>query len=344
MKGNRNRAIRTVVVALVVFAIGLLGPMGAAYGKEKAQKRNSSTRAPANDNFAQRQQIKGLPFSGLVDGSRATLEAGEPSCGGMTSSVWFTFTPRSNVDLLAQAASETVGASVAAYVGEDLGSLEQVACSSTPEDASSSNAAGFSFYAERGTAYVFQVGPLEATSDLVELKLTEGTSPQPFVGQPGALPHGWKERVLLKEERGYASEGADLLRFEGRPSADAAMYDMDVWVAGNHVVDRLSLYTAGTIRDTHRYSLLGASSQSVAIEVKVRYDAASQRCLIGLGGECKALLPQVPDADDVTNGKANRAELIVTVQAQRQASTAPIDPVTTTLRIPLVGYAAALLP
>lgn len=340
---ERDRRNRVPVVAFVVLmlAIGLVVPAAPAVGKERTQK---GTRPPGNDSFAAREEIKALPFSRLVDGSRATLESGEPTCGGMTSSVWFTFTPRSNVDLVVEAVSETLGASVAAYVGEELAGLEQVGCSSASSGDDGPGSALFSFYAEQGTSYLFQVGPLQTGSDVVELKLSQGTSPRPFIGDPGALPHGWREKVLVDEERSHTSDGADLVRFEGRPSGDGSMYDMDVWVAGRHVVDRLSLYTGGTVRDGYRFSVLGASSHSLATEVKIRYDATGHRCLAGVGGDCKVLLPRGPEADDITSGKAERAELIVTVQVQRQASLVPIDPVSTTLRVPLVGYVAALLP
>lgn len=345
MEATRHRSIRVVALVVFVLAIGLAGSLEPAHGKKRSKGKEASSR-PANDNFARAEQIKGLPFSTSFDASQATLESGEPSCAGIASSVWFTFTPRRNLDLVVQAASDAVDASVAAYVGSELDSLEQVACSSNSQGTGGDDPtpAVFSFYAERGTSYLLQVGPVEAGSGVIELELGEGSTPQPFVGRPGALPHGWKERVLLDETRRYESEGADLFRFEGRPSADGSMYDMDVWVAGNHVVDRLSLYTGGTIRERHSYRALGASDQSVAIQVKVRYDASNQQCMAGVGGECKLLLPRGPQADELTSGKAGRAELIVTVHAQRQASTAPIDPVTSTLRIPLVGYAAALLP
>lgn len=348
----RNTAIAVLVVALIA---SLSSPVQAG---RKAKKSNAKPArvAPANDDFAAATPIESLRFSSTTDHTRATTEEGEPlGCGAISQTVWFTFVPSSNLEIVARATSatsqaetsetsqsetsETPQSAVAVYTGEELTTIEQIGCSDSP------GTAQLAFYAERGTTYAIQVGPIGSGEGEIKFELARGTEPQPLFGEPGSLPHGWKERVLAADERSHQSDGMDLIRFHGRPSAaDPAMYEMDVWVAGQHVVDRLALYTAGTMKQEHSYSALGPSTQRVSFSVKVRYDTRGQRCLAGLGGQCQILLPNLPELSEVTTGKSARAELIVSVLVERQASLAAIPETRQTLRIPLVGYVAALLP
>src|SRR5687767_3614500 len=51
---------------------------------------------PANDNFADAEEIGALPFSATVDNTDATNELGEPSGCSVNRSVWYSFTPAEN--------------------------------------------------------------------------------------------------------------------------------------------------------------------------------------------------------------------------------------------------------
>ena len=114
---------------------------------------------PANDNFANATPIAALPFTGTVDPSGASREAGEPtsSCGSPNGTVWYAFTA---------AAGESVSASVgfpwssmiAAYTGNSLGGLTEMDCRSY--------GGVLTFRAEAGTTYYFQVGDWYGGSSL----------------------------------------------------------------------------------------------------------------------------------------------------------------------------------
>jgi hypothetical protein len=52
---------------------------------------------PANDNFANATTVSSLPFSDSQDLSTATTESGEPLQCGTRQTVWYQFTPSSDV-------------------------------------------------------------------------------------------------------------------------------------------------------------------------------------------------------------------------------------------------------
>ncbi len=111
---------------------------------------------PANDNFSNATPITALPFSDSSANTReATTEAGEPqpSCASTTvgKTIWYAFTPAEN-GLLSAYISTGVPIVIAAYTGDSLPGLTEVACH-----------AGWgwerlTFHANAGTTYYFQVG------------------------------------------------------------------------------------------------------------------------------------------------------------------------------------------
>ena len=114
---------------------------------------------PLNDNFADAVvTTEPLPF---IDGrttSGATTETGEPSpCSDILSTVWYQFTPSSDVDLVANTAGSDYDTVLSVYTGSAVGSLTGVACNddiSFPDNLQSEVA----FTATAGVAYHFQIG------------------------------------------------------------------------------------------------------------------------------------------------------------------------------------------
>lgn len=88
---------------------------------------------PSNDNFASATEIGQLPFSESADGSGASVESGEPNCGGGSASVWYQFTPDRDMSVRAQADDNinyrTPG--LAVYTGSSLADLSLIGCGST---------------------------------------------------------------------------------------------------------------------------------------------------------------------------------------------------------------------
>jgi PKD repeat protein len=86
---------------------------------------------PSNDDFANAETIGSLPFSDATDTSAGSTESGEPtpSChstpGG---SIWYRYTAPSDGWVSASTFGSSVSAVMAAYTGDSLGALSQVAC------------------------------------------------------------------------------------------------------------------------------------------------------------------------------------------------------------------------
>lgn len=85
---------------------------------------------PANDDFAAATEITQLPFSETVDAGEATIEPGETPCNGSGGSVWYRFTPASDISVRAEA-NDTVTyrtVALAVYTGTSVDALTLVAC------------------------------------------------------------------------------------------------------------------------------------------------------------------------------------------------------------------------
>lgn len=91
--------------------------------------------------------------------TEATTEASEqqPSCGSnvVGNTVWYQYTPPSNVVLRADTIGSDFNTVVAAWTGTTLGSLTAIACNDNRALDVRSDVA---FNATGGTAYLFQVG------------------------------------------------------------------------------------------------------------------------------------------------------------------------------------------
>lgn len=95
--------------------------------------------APANDNFANAQQVTSLPFTGAVpDLAAASIEQDEPFAYGCNASehagtVWYRYTPAQTQFVLAEIGSnDSGGPSLAVHEGTSLADLSPIRCKSVP--------------------------------------------------------------------------------------------------------------------------------------------------------------------------------------------------------------------
>lgn len=110
--------------------------------------------APGNDDFENATVVPSLPYSNTLDTQGAETQPGEPnpSCGTVTGSVWYAFTPSVNGSVSARAFQGGFSTVMAAYTGASLNGLSQVGC----------RAFGglLTIPVEAGTTYYFQAGGL----------------------------------------------------------------------------------------------------------------------------------------------------------------------------------------
>jgi hypothetical protein len=111
---------------------------------------------PPNDAFAARATIGAIPYQDAQSTVEATSEPleQESPCGPVGSSVWYQFTPATDVVLRVDTLGSDFDTVLAVWTGGSLGSLSPVACSDDVFNAQSIAV----FAAEAGVTYVFQVG------------------------------------------------------------------------------------------------------------------------------------------------------------------------------------------
>lgn len=111
---------------------------------------------PPNDAFAARTTVAAIPYKDAQSTVEATAEPGEPEspCGPAGKSVWYQFTPATDLVLRADTLGSDFDTVLAVWTGADLASLSSVACSDDVINAQSIVV----FAAEAGTTYIFQAG------------------------------------------------------------------------------------------------------------------------------------------------------------------------------------------
>lgn len=131
--------------------------LGLAFGLLLVLPSAARAAPPANDVFAARHTVPAVPFEQSLTTAEATTEPNEPQspCGGQIGkTVWYQYTPPSDVVLKADTRGSDYDTLLAVWTGADLGSLTHVGCSD--------DVFGFEsrvlFLAEGGTTYLFQVG------------------------------------------------------------------------------------------------------------------------------------------------------------------------------------------
>jgi len=118
---------------------------------------------PANDSYANATMIGGLPFSDAADTTAATTQFGEPgsNCAydGVSSSVWYRFTPTADTLLVADTDGSDFAAVIGVWTDSKFG-LTRVACSSGfffGGPLSDIVGAKLAFETEAGRTYWFQL-------------------------------------------------------------------------------------------------------------------------------------------------------------------------------------------
>lgn len=124
---------------------------------------------PPNDSFAARTTVAAIPYDDAQATADATTEPGEPmpNCGPTGKTVWYQFTPASDVVLRADTLGSDYDTMLGIWTGGDLASLTHVACSDDVFNAQSIAV----FAAEGGTTYLFQVGGYQAAGGALSFHL-----------------------------------------------------------------------------------------------------------------------------------------------------------------------------
>jgi hypothetical protein len=107
--------------------------------------------APSNDNWAQAQSVGALPATIHGDTTDATTEPDDPSpCGLNASTVWYRFTPATNMAVLLDLKGSSIQADISVWRGSTLAGLHFVACGWFQGNG---RAARMTFSAKAGTHY-----------------------------------------------------------------------------------------------------------------------------------------------------------------------------------------------
>jgi hypothetical protein len=109
---------------------------------------------PANDDFASATVVSGLPFTDQLSTTEATTAADDPECAGRGATVWYSFTPTSDLRVEANTFGSDYDTTLSAYTGT-RGALNQVACN---DDAAGTLQSRVRFDAAAGETYFLMVG------------------------------------------------------------------------------------------------------------------------------------------------------------------------------------------
>jgi hypothetical protein len=135
-----SRCMRSLAAALLVLvAAGTSAAMAAA---------------PPNDNFVSAISVTSLPFSDQQSTVDATTEPDDPDCYGQGHTVWYTFTPATDMRITANTFGSDYDTILGLYTGEP-GSFTEVACN---DDFQFGLQSQVRFDASAGETYFFMVG------------------------------------------------------------------------------------------------------------------------------------------------------------------------------------------
>ena len=182
-------------------ALALLAPLAAA--------QPSAAAPPANDDFAQAEQLTELPVIDRGSALEATREEGEPPHAGQAvgPSVWYRVVPGRDGRISINTCSARFDTVLAVYTGSSVGGLTEV----TSDDDSCGAQLGshVSFVAREGVAYSIAVGVFpgaELGDGLFELVGTRVRRPaNDAFGRPRAIRIG--QRLVTSSELATAQRG-----------------------------------------------------------------------------------------------------------------------------------------
>jgi hypothetical protein len=337
------------VLAVSILLISACGGSDATNPAAFGDESNKDT-APANDMFTRAEAISRVAFNKTATNRAATLETGEPqSCASIDHTVWYQFTPKSDVNLKAKA-SASFATVVAVYSGSDMTALTEVGCAATGPTTE------LQFGALAGETYNIQIGSADGGEGTVSFGMSDANQAQLLLGDPGPLLPGWTEKVLLEETPvvtpAVGPIDVDLVTIDGAPqAANPKLYDITITAAGQPL-PTITMNSRGLLTEPIHVELVQITKEATAaaVQLSYRFDPRRTSCELGVGGVCVVRVPVDPTDLDWTTQSGPSAELII--MAKLDVGDADINgvapdvdvPSPLYIRIPLVGQVTAILP
>ncbi len=111
---------------------------------------------PPNDDFNNAIHIQSVPYTTSFDATNATTASDDPFCYGANQTLWFAYTPTTNLRLEANTFGSNYDTTLSVYTGA-RGALNQIACN---DDSNGTVQSRIRFDATAGTTYYFMVSSL----------------------------------------------------------------------------------------------------------------------------------------------------------------------------------------
>jgi hypothetical protein len=144
---------------------------------------------PRNDGFSRAKKISTLPYDKTVDVTSATQASDDPKCRDTGHTVWFKFTPETDMRLIARVSGKKVVEWVSVWTGE-RGALAEVVCGDYRP----------LFEASAGTTYYFMVGTYRnRRGGDIRFRLSEAPPPPTidFTVDPEVIVNPQTEQVTV---------------------------------------------------------------------------------------------------------------------------------------------------
>ena len=140
---------------------------------------------PPNDDFDHATIVPSIPFALSEDATNATVAPDDPFCFGRNQTVWFAYTPVSDIRLEANTFGSNYDTTLSVYTGT-RGALNQLACN---DDSNGTVQSRVRFDAVAGTTYYFMVSSLFPVS-AAHLTFNLLEAPPPFSFVPSVSQFG----------------------------------------------------------------------------------------------------------------------------------------------------------
>ena len=237
----------------------------------------TATLAKGNDDFDAAVVVSGLlPYSNKQETGPATLQVGEPQpCALIGGTVWYAYTPSTDVLLTADTLGSNYDTAIAAYTGSSLGALSLVACD---DDGGPDLLSEISFVASAGTTYRFQVGGFNGSTGNQVFNIDAQPTPTP-TPQPSGPAMSIAIDPATTEECSFAPPGSICVNAVGT---------FDVLVSAD-VIPITGYVLAQAWIDFDSSGIVWSSSTTVWPDCDVATDiggvsgnAALQACLTGI--------------------------------------------------------------
>lgn len=142
---------------------------------------------PPNDDFNNAIHIAAIPYTASFDATNATTAPDDPFCYGANQTLWFAYTPNTNIRLEANTFGSNYDTTLSVYTGT-RGALSQTACN---DDSNGTVQSRVRFDAAAGTTYYFMVSSLyPVTGANLVFNLLQAPPPfsfSPVVSQFGSV-------------------------------------------------------------------------------------------------------------------------------------------------------------